>query len=222
MNLVFFVVIVISVLTAAFTGTMPKLTAATVSSAREAVELAIGLLGQMALWLGLVNVLREAGLMRALAKVIEPVMRRLFPDVPAGHPAMSAMVLNLAANFLGLGDAATPFGLKAMRELDSLNLRKGEATDSMALFLAINTSCLALPLTVFSLRTAAGSTDPAGVVTPTLLAALIGMLVAVASSKLLQRTSCFAASSALVVPAKTEPEVELPERSSTPLRLGGR
>ncbi len=174
----------------------------------------------MALWLGLVNVLREAGLMRALAKVIEPVMRRLFPDLPAGHPAMSAMVLNLAANFLGLGDAATPFGIKAMRELDSLTPRKGEASDSMALFLALNTSCLALPLTVISLRAAAGSTDPAGVVTPTLLSALFGMVVAVVSSKLLQRTSFFAASSALVIATKPEPEVEWPEaRSSTPLRL---
>lgn len=219
-NGVFFALVVISVLTAAFTGTLPKLTDATVSSAREAIELAIGLLGQMALWLGLVNVLKEAGLMRSLARVIEPVMRRLFPEVPKGHPAMSAMVLNLAANFLGLGDAATPFGIKAMQELDTLNPRKGVASDSMALFLAINTSCLALPLTVISLRAAAGSSDPAGIVVPTLLAATLGTVVALLAAKLLQGRAFFSVS--LPLPLEGEgvqnllPPTPAPARTTPP------
>ena len=223
-NGVFLGLIVISVLTAAFTGTLPKLTTATVSSARDAVELAIGLLGQLALWLGLVNVLREAGLMRSLARLLEPVMRRLFPEVPADHPAMGAMVLNLAANFLGLGDAATPFGLKAMRELDTLNPKKGVASDAMVLFLALNTSCLALPLTVISLRAAAGSTDPAGIVVPTLLAATLGTVVAVLSAKLLQGRAFFASDPPLPLGEDGVGACEAPLSSpattrTTPLRL---
>lgn len=194
MNWVFFGLIVASVLTAAFNGTMPKLTEATVTSAKSAVELAIGLIGQMTLWLGLVGVLREAGLLRSLAHGLKPVMGRLFPEVPVDHPAMGAMILNLAANVLGLGNAATPFGLKAMQELDKLNTQKGVATNSMALFLAINTSCIALPISAIALRASAGSKDPAGIIVPTLLAASFSTLVAVLTCKLLERRAVFAMS----------------------------
>lgn len=190
-NWVFLVLIVVSVLTAAFNGTMPKLTQATVMSAKSAVELAIGLIGQMTLWLGLVGVLREAGLLRSLANFLRPVMSRLFPEVPPDHPAMGAMILNLAANVLGLGNAATPFGLKAMQELDKLNQQKGVATNSMALFLAINTSCIALPLTVISVRASVGSKDPAGIIVPTLLAASFSTFFAVLACKLLERRKLF-------------------------------
>ncbi len=191
MNWVFLALIVVSVVTAAFNGTMPKLTEATVVSAKSAVELAIGLIGQMTLWLGLVGVLREAGLLRSLANALRPVMSRLFPDVPPDHPALGAMILNLAANLLGLGNAATPFGLKAMKELDKLNTRKGVATNSMALFLALNTSAIALPLTVIGLRASAGSKDPAGIIVPTILAAAFGTLCAVLACKLLERRAVF-------------------------------
>jgi spore maturation protein SpmA len=112
-------------------------TQASIASARSAVELAIGLVGQLALWLGFMTVLREAGLMRSLARGLAPLMRRLFPDVPAEHPAMGAIVMNISTTMLGLGNAATPFGLKAMQELDKLNPHKGVATNAMALFLAI-------------------------------------------------------------------------------------
>lgn len=193
-NWVFLALIVVSVLTAAFNGTMPKLTDATVMSAKSAVELALGLIGQMTLWLGLVGVLREAGLLRSLATVLRPVMSRLFPEVPVDHPAMGAMILNLAANVLGLGNAATPFGLKAMQELDKLNTQKGVATNSMALFLAINTSCIALPLTVIGVRATLGSKDPAGIIVPTLLAASFSTFFAVLACKLLERRSLFAMS----------------------------
>lgn len=192
MNWVFLALIVISVVTAAFNGTMPKLTESTVASAKSAVELAIGLIGQMTLWLGLVGVLREAGLLRSLANALRPVMSRLFPEVPPDHPALGAMILNLAANLLGLGNAATPFGLKAMQELDKLNTRKGVATNSMALFLTINTSAIALPLTVIGLRASAGSKDPAGIIVPTILAASFATLWAVLVCKLLERRSFFA------------------------------
>ena len=192
MNWVFVGLIVASVLTAAFNGTMHELTEATARSSRSAVELAIGLIGQMTLWLGLVGVLREAGLLRSLANFLKPVMSRLFPEVPPDHPAMGAMILNLAANMLGLGNAATPFGLKAMQELDKLNANKGVATNSMALFLAINTACISLPWTVIGVRVAAGSKDPAGIIVPTLLAASFSTIFAVLACKLLERRGLFA------------------------------
>ena len=133
-----------SVLLAALTGQMQALTDAIVTSARGAVELAIGLIGLMAFFLGLMRVIEDAGALRHLARLVGPVMRRLFPGVPVDSPAMSAMILNIAANMLGLANAATPFGIKAMEELDKLNGERGTATNAMVLFLAINTSALAI------------------------------------------------------------------------------
>src|SRR5581483_7466024 len=131
--------IVAALLCGAATGRLDAVAAATTEAARSAVELAIGLLGTMTLWLGLVRILEAGGLMHVLARGLRPVMRRLFPDVPPDHAAMGFMVLNIASNMLGLSNAATPFGVKAMLELDRLNPLPGVATDAMALFLAINT-----------------------------------------------------------------------------------
>src|SRR5690606_35552668 len=111
-----------------------------IDSASGAVELALGLVGVMTLFLGLMKVAEAGGMLVIIAKVIRPLMTRLFPEVPANHPAMGAMILNMSANALGLGNAATPFGIRAMQELDKLNDRPGTATNAMALFLAINTS----------------------------------------------------------------------------------
>lgn len=192
-NWIFFGLIAISVLTAAFTGSMGKVTEASIASTKTAVELAIGLIGQMTLWLGLVGVLRESGLLGSVARALRPVMGRLFPEVPPDHPAMGAMIMNMAANVLGLGNAATPFGLKAMQELDKLNTRKGVATNSMALFLAINTAGVAvLPLSAIAVRAALGSKDPAGIIIPTLLATSMSTVLAVITCKLLERRSVFA------------------------------
>ena len=153
---------------------MELLSRAMVDSAGGAVELAIGLVGVMALFLGLMKVVEAGGMLNIIARLIRPLMVRLFPDVPPGHPAMGAMILNLAANALGLGNAATPFGIRAMQELDKLNPKRGTATDSMALFLAINTSSITLlPTGVIALRAAAGSSDPAAIL-PTTLFATIG------------------------------------------------
>ena len=130
-----------------------------VETAGSSVTLAIGLVGVMALFLGLMKVAEEGG-MPIIAKTIRPLMVRLFPEVPPDHPAMGAMILNMSANALGLGNAATPFGIRAMQELDKLNPSKGTATNSMALFLAINTSSVTLlPTGVIALRAAAGSSD---------------------------------------------------------------
>lgn len=164
LNGLFVAAVLLSVAAAAFTGRMEALTRGVLESAGSAVTLALGLVGAMALFLGLMRVASDGGLLRILARAVAPVMRRLFPDVPADHPAMSAMVLNIASNMLGLGNAATPFGIRAMMELDRLNPVKGRATDAMVLFLAINTSGLALlPTGVIALRASAGSEDPAGI-----------------------------------------------------------
>jgi len=171
---------------------MEILSRAMIDSAGAAVELAIGLVGVMALFLGLMKVAEAGGMLTILAKLIRPLMVRLFPEVPADHPAMGAMILNLAANALGLGNAATPFGIRAMQELDRLNPLKGTATNAMALFMAINTSSVTLlPTGVIALRAAAGSVDPAAIL-PTTLSATIGTTtIAILAAKLYHRLSPF-------------------------------
>ena len=192
LNAIFIGLIAISVVFAAFNGTMADVMDASIESANGAVQIAIGLLGMMALWLGLMRVLRDAGFMAAVARRLAPVMCRLFPDVPADHPAMGAMILNISANMFGLGNAATPFGLKAMQELDSLNRRPGVATNSMALFLAINTSGVAvMPLGVIAVRASLGSVDAAGIFVPSILATACSTVVAVFVVKLLERRAAF-------------------------------
>ena len=156
--------------------------------AGNAVTLALGLIGVMSLWLGLLKIAEKAGLVDKLARAARPIFRPLFRDVPDGHPAISAMLLNIAANMLGLGNAATPFGIKAMEELEKLNPNPGTATNAQALFVAINTASLQLvPTTVIALRAAAHSSDPAGILLPTLASTACALTVAIVSAKLLER-----------------------------------
>ena len=137
---------------------MDALSAAMLESAGSAVTLAIGLIGVMTLFLGLMKVAEAGGLLVIIAKAVRPLMQRLFPEVPPDHPAMGAMILNISANALGLGNAATPFGIRAMQELEKLNATPGTATNAMVLFLAINTSSITLlPTGVIAIRAAAGS-----------------------------------------------------------------
>ena len=200
MNVVFFAIVAIAFVTAAVrhlawvpatsdaVSPMAALTEGMIETAGGAVTLALGLVGVMALFLGLMKVAEAGGLLRVVARLLRPVMERLFPDVPAEHPAMGAIVMNMSANGLGLGNAATPFGIRAMQGLESLNPRPGSATNSMALFLAINTSSVTLlPTGVIALRAAAGSADPAGIVPTTLFATLCSTTVAIAAAKLGQR-----------------------------------
>lgn len=169
---------------------MDALANAMVSTAGDAVTLAIGLVGVMTLFLGLMKVAEAGGLLVIIAKTIRPLMVRLFPDVPADHPAMGAMILNLSANALGLGNAATPFGIRAMQELDRINPHRGVASDAMVLFLAINTSSVTLlPTGVIALRAAAGSHDPAGILPTTLFATVMSTAVAIICAKLYRRFS---------------------------------
>lgn len=183
MGAVFLILIVAAVVVGLFTGQIDAVARASVDSAGDAVTLAIGLIGVMAFWLGVVEVLRRAGLLGAIARGLRPLFRRLFPEIPDGHPALAAMTMNIAANMLGLANAATPFGLSAMSQLDRLNGRRGTATDSMCLFLALNTSAVALlPTGVIAARAALGSEDPAGILVPTLMATACSTVVAVVSA----------------------------------------
>jgi spore maturation protein SpmA len=188
LNGIFVFVVMVSILLAALSGQMQQLTDAMLTDAGKAVKLAIGLVGVMAFFLGLMQVAQDAGLLRIIARLLAPVMRRLFPSVPTDHPAMSAMILNISSNMLGLANAATPFGIKAMEELDKLNGRKGTATNAMVLFLAINTAGLAiLPSGVIGLRAAAGSQDAAGIFFTTWFASGVATIVGVLAAFLLAR-----------------------------------
>lgn len=199
MNIIFFFMILIAFLFAAgqqFAGIlvggeiepMEALSKAIVDSASGSVELAIGLAGVMTLFLGLMKVAEAGGILNILSRLIRPLMERLFPDVPPEHPAMGAMILNFSANALGLGNAATPFGIRAIQELDKLNSQPGTATNSMALFLAINTSGITLlPTGVIALRAAAGSSDPAAILPTTLFATIGSTITAISAAFVYQR-----------------------------------
>jgi len=189
-NGIFIFLVLSGILTALAMGTMESVTKASFDAARTAVELAIGLVGAMALWLGLMKVVSRAGLLLVIARRLKPLMKWLFPDVPGEHPAMSAMIMNMAANIMGLGNAATPFGIKAMEELNRLNPEKGTATHAMCLFLAINTSSVTLlPLGVIAVRAGANALDPAGILLPSILSTACSTLVAIAAAKILARRS---------------------------------
>jgi len=189
-NIIWLFLILLSVVAAAYSGRMKETLDASFEAAKGAVELAIGLVGIMALWLGLMKVAEVGGLLSMVARAVRPVMVRLFPEVPPGHSAMSAMIMNISANVLGLGNAATPMGIKAMMELDKLNPHKGQATNAMALFLAINTSSVTvLPLGIIGVRAAAGAADPASIIIPTLIATICSTTVAIAMAKVLARRS---------------------------------
>ena len=140
LNYIWFGMMAIGVGAGIYNGRIDAVTNAAIDMAKVSVEISIGLIGIMALWLGIMKIAEESGLIRIIAKGLRPITVRLFPDVPEDHPAIGSIVLNMSANILGLGNAATPLGLKAMEELQELNDQKDTATNSMVMFLAINTS----------------------------------------------------------------------------------
>jgi spore maturation protein A len=187
-NYIWLALIVIGVLTAVFQGNVQVVTDAAIESANSAVELSIGLVGVMTLWLGLMRLAEKAGIVNLISKLLKPILKRLFPEVPENHPAMGSMVMNMAANLLGLGNAATPLGIKAMKKLQELNEDKTTATNSMCMFLAINTSSVTLiASTVIAYRAAAGSSNPAEIIGPTIIASVFGTIVAIVAAKLLEK-----------------------------------
>jgi len=164
-----------------------QVTSAAIDAAGLSVKIAIGLIGVMALWLGIMKVAEEAGVIKIIARIVRPITRRLFPSIPEDHPAIGAMVMNIAANNLGLSNAATPLGLKAMEELDKINPEKGKASDDMITFLVLNTSAITIvPATAIAIRASLGSVNPQKIVIPAIIAASMATLVGVTTVKLIQ------------------------------------
>ena len=179
----------IAVVIGTITGNIDAVTEAAINMAKTAVEIAIGLIGIMALWLGTMKIAEESGLIRIISRALRPITIRLFPDVPSDHPAIGSIVLNMAANILGLGNAATPLGLKAMEELQELNPNKDTATNAMCTFLAINTSSvqLILPATVVALMGAASNQ----IFLTTIVATGLSTIAAIIAVKTLEKMNRF-------------------------------
>ncbi|MBU1224100.1 MAG: spore maturation protein [Gammaproteobacteria bacterium] len=159
-------------------GIFAALVKALFDSSKTAFEIALGLTGVMALWLGVMKIGERAGMLDILTRGLAPLFKRLFPDVPANHPALGAMTMNMGANMLGLDNAATPLGIKAMQELQKLNPSSDTASDAQILFLVINTASVTLlPVTIFTYRAQLGAADPADVFVPLLITTYIGTLI---------------------------------------------
>lgn len=187
-NIIWFFMIGIGVAVGLVNGRLEEITQAAMDSARLAVEMCIGFIGIWALWLGLMNVAQKSGFIQGLSKVISPVLKRIFPEVPKNHPAMGAMVMNMTANMMGLGNAATPLGLKAMEELQKLNQYKDRASNAMCTFLVINTSSIQLiPTTVIALRMSTGSSNPTEIIGTSLIATTVSTVIGLISVKLLEK-----------------------------------
>ena len=189
LNYIWFGLIFISVVVGTITGRIDQVTEAAITMSKTSVEIAIGLIGIMALWLGTMKIAEDSGLIQIIAKTLRPITIRLFPDVPSDHPAIGSIVLNMAANMLGLGNAATPLGLKAMKELQALNKHKDTATDAMCTFLAINTSSvqIILPATVVGLMGAAANQ----IFITTIIATSLSTVAAIISVKVLAKMKRF-------------------------------
>ena len=192
LNYIWLALVVLAVAIGGWTDKFKEVTDGAFDGAKTAVTIALGLIGIMALWLGVMRLAERCGLVQRMARGLRPVMRRLFPDVPVEHPAMGSMLMNIAANMLGLGNAATPLGLRAMRDLETLNPRPGVASNAMCTFLAINTSSVQLiPTTAIALLAAAGSRNPTVIVGTALLATSCSTAVGITAVKLLEKVRAF-------------------------------
>jgi len=188
LNYIWFALLAIALVVAMFNGTAAQVTKASVDSAKTAVEISLGLIGIMTLWLGIMRVAEKAGLVTMLARILTPFRRLLFPEVPPDHPAIGAMIMNLAANMLGLSNAATPLGIKAMEELQELNPEKETASNAMVTFMVLNTAGIQfIPATIIGVLATAGSKNPTAIISTTIVATMCGAIAAVTTAKILQR-----------------------------------
>jgi len=190
LNLVWLMLLAGSIVVAGVRGQVGVVSEAVMASAKLGVETVLGFVGVMALWLGLMRIAQEAGLIALLGRGLRPVVRLLFPTVPPGDAAEGAILMNLSANILGAGSAATPLGLKAMQELQRLNSGRDTASNAMITFMALNTSCITLvPATVIAFRAQAGSLNPAEIVGPTIMATACSTIIALTVDAGLRRWS---------------------------------
>jgi spore maturation protein A len=189
-NFIWLVLLVSGVVVAAIQGNIEKVTSAVLEGARQGVDVCIGLISILVFWLGIMKIAEKAGLVEWLARLLRPIARFLFPSVPVNHPAMGSILANMSANLLGLGNAATPLGLKAMKELQELNENGEEASDAMCTLLAINTAGITLiPATILGYRIHYGSKNPAEIIVSTILATAIATSAAVIFDRLFRARS---------------------------------
>jgi spore maturation protein A len=201
LNYIWFGLMAVALVVAAFNGTADAVTKGAIDSAKTAVEIALGLIGIMTLWLGMMRIAEASGMVTLLGRALRPVLRWLFPELPPDHPANGAIVVATAANMLGLNNAATPLSIKAMEELQELNPRKDTASNAMVTFMALTTSGVQLiPATMIGVLVAAGSKNPTSIISTSLIATAIGTAAAVIAAKVLQR----------FYPSPTEPAVTEP------------
>lgn len=187
-DLIWLILFLSGIVTAMFTGHMNNVADGVLKGAEQGVTLSIALVSVIALWLGLMNIAEKAGAIGWLARKLRPIARYLFPSVPEDHPAMGAILANMSANLLGIGNAATPLGLKAMKELQTLNQDKETASDAMCTLLAVNTASITIiPTTVIAIRLQYHSHHPTAVVGTTLLASAIGTVAAIFFDRLFRR-----------------------------------
>ena len=180
MNTIWFLLIAVSVLFSIINGKLDEFTKSIFEGAKSAVEVSLFLLGIVALWLGITKIIEDSGLIHRLSNLFRPVISRLFRGIPQDHPAITSITLNLLANIFGLGNAATPLGIKAMQDLQTLNEGVDRATFEMMLFIVINTASIQLiPFTVIGILSDFGSKNPSVVVLPTLLATVLSAIFAV-------------------------------------------
>ncbi|MGI1658597.1 MAG: nucleoside recognition domain-containing protein [Desulfitobacterium sp.] len=189
-NAIWLFMLATGIIVAALNGRIDVVTESAMAAAELGVETAFGLIGVMSLWLGLMKLAEDAGFIKALARFFGPAIRRLFPTLREDSPALGAIILNLSANILGLGNAATPFGLKAMQELQKENPHPDTASPAMITFLALNTSCITLvPATIIAIRMKAQSVNPTEIIGPTIVATGCAMTLAIIADYLIRRRS---------------------------------
>ena len=190
LNYIWIILLLVGFLTGFLNGRIEEVTQAAVDSSKGAIDLGIGLMGILCMWSGLMAIAEKSGLVNYISKLMRPILKSVFPGVPPNHPAMGAIIMNLAANFFGLGNAATPLGLKAMNELQKLNRYKDTATDSMSMFLVLNTAAIQLvPATLIALRSFAGSKNPADVIITIWGASLCACVAGVFTAKFMSNLS---------------------------------
>lgn len=187
-NVIWFIILVFGIGFGLLTGRGDVVSKSVVSSAGSTVDFVIKLVGLMCIWCGVMKVAEKSGLTEKLAKLLRPVLKLVFKDASKDEKAMGAIVMNLTANMMGLSNAATPFGIKAMEEMDRLNKEKGTASNDMALFLVLNAACIQLvPTTVLSIRAASGSQNPGEIIIPAVIATTVAAIMGIIFCKILQR-----------------------------------
>lgn len=187
-NYVWFMMIFLGILVGLITGNGEIISNSIIKTADSTVSLIIGLVGIMCFWCGVMKVAEKSGFTQKLAKVLKPILKLIFKEAAKDEKALGAIVMNITANMMGLGNAATPFGIKAMEEMNRLNKEKGRASNDMALFLVLNAACIQLiPSTVISIRTATGSSNPGAIIIPAVIASTIAAIAGTIYSKILQR-----------------------------------